>query len=77
VIPAVPEKDSPKLMSISSNSKNGEPIMSITFDQAVAQFLDPANTTQYSSLDAVKNLIPQISGEVFNPQTGSPSTAER
>ena len=51
--------------------------MSITFDQAVAQFLDPANTTQYSSLDAVKNLIPQISGEVFNPQTGSPSTAER
>lgn len=49
--------------------------MSITFEEAIAKLNDPANATKYSTMDGIKSLVMETSGEVFN--AGVPSTAER
>lgn len=49
--------------------------MSITFAEALAKLNDPANAAQYSTIDGIKSLVAETSGEVFNG--GVPSTAER
>jgi hypothetical protein len=49
--------------------------MSITFVEALAKLNDPANAGKYSTIDGIKSLVMETSGEVFN--NGGPSTAER